>query len=1269
VTINSTSYTMVKQDIWDNDYTDGCIYVITIVLDQFGTCNHSFQASDGVTLTSDGPHAGPIIEDAVVWSQRSLLRIRIGAVIAHGEIDPRTKYPTFVADLVYRGATITGLNVTINATVLVNYDILWFDESGAAMSSGELDAIQQWVNEGGRFIITGDNFGTALDLSQRFNITINSGTHSGTTSTIFSHEITYQVNQLYFSSAERYLDISSQPNATLLAKLGGYDEIIAMKYGNGSFVIIMEDLPSYLGNVDNHLFLNNTFGWLGNVVNDYLPELSGANVTPYSGDQLTLFNFTVVYTDLDNRMPVFIDVVINGTPYSMEQVNPMDSNYTDGCLYSHVTYLFPSGINYSYYFNCTDGKFLNSTPVYSNLEVNETNNFIPELQNPQVFPSFGTNSTTFNFTVWYHDADYLLPDHVNITINSQTYPMLRANLSDNNATDGVLYFLETTLDFGYHQFQVNCSDGVYTNSTSWMIGPEVNPFFNISSVVSLITPSNNSALDWDWNDFSWASLDVFFSPVNFTFQISNLTNFSYLFYNITDIQEIPTMTNITLPLSIPTGTYYWRVRANYGPFLGNWSEIFVFNYTSNDYTPVLSGVNVTPLSGDQLTQFNFTVTYTDLDGYPPSFINVVINGTPHAMLQVIPADTNFTDGCIYQFGTFLLPEINNYTYFFECSDGKFSNSTSVFTDLEVVETNYAAPELLSPQVSPLIGDGTTLFNFSAWYHDIDNNLPAYINVTIDSTVFSMIAANPLDFNATDGILYYYNTTLSYGNHQFQFNCSDGTYGNSTTWIPAPDVNPFYGTSEINLLTPSNGSSMYWFSETFIWSSLDAPISPVNFTFQISNSTDFSYLFYNISSIPETPSTTLISNPLVIPEGIYYWRVRPTYGIYTGNWSEIFSFTFITNDYPPELTQGGVNSWSGDEFFLFFFSVNYTDMDNLPPDFVHVIIDGVPNVMFKQNSSDNNYTDGCIYLYLTYLPVGMHNFSFNCSDLIFSNSTITYTGLTVTPFLGAAPSLLNGVVVPGSGDAKTIFHFSVEYFDAEDNPPTYVNVVIDGTPYLMGKLNHYDFSYTDGCVYVVDITLPPGDYYYYFECSDGLNNVSTAAFLPIHVEKSDDPLDALLNFLMENWIFISIAGVGAVVVSSILIARRKKTSQKKTSKKIPEKTPSKKFEEEYPLFSEKIKGESKTLTSSPTEFTAEVPPTEQISPIESAKFYCSRCNSYHDIKNPDFSSWYSCSQCTQILSYILLCPHCNLPMALTKADYENYKGKSLQCGQCGKNIPM
>jgi hypothetical protein len=322
------------------------------------------------------------------------------------------------------------------------------------------------------------------------------------------------------------------------------------------------------------------------------------------------------------------------------------------------------------------------------------------------------------------------------------------------------------------------------------------------------------------------------------------------------------------------------------------------------------------------------------------------------MTKLNPLDTNFTDGCIYNYSRKLSPEAFNYSYYFECGDGKYTNITSVYNNLEVSEVSWYEPQLINPQVSPIIGNGTTLFNYTVWYFDGDNNLPIYINVTIDTSTYLLVPADLSDINATDGILYYYNTTLSFGFHQFQMNCSDMSLTNATNWINTPEVNPFYGiSSSANLLTPTNGTTFFNGWINFTWTSLNASFGSVNYTIQISNVSDFSFLMYENTIITETSTNTSAYTSVDFPTAQYYWRVRPTYNIFNGSWSENFTFIQIVNDFAPTLTSGGVDPLNGSQYTVFNFTVEYTDQDNNPPVYVYVVINGSSYAMTKLNPLD------------------------------------------------------------------------------------------------------------------------------------------------------------------------------------------------------------------------------------------------------------------------------------------------------------------------------
>ncbi len=534
------------------------------------------------------------------------------------------------------------------------------------------------------------------------------------------------------------------------------------------------------------------------------------------------------------------------------------------------------------------------------------------------------------------------------------------------------------------------------------------------------------------------------------------------------------------------------------------------------------------------------------------------------------SDDNYTNGCIYQKLIYLQP--GTYNYSFECYDWKFYNSTITHIGLNVIETNKVAPYLMNPNVSPTIGGNSTLFNFTVLYFDPDNNFPEKINITLDGNIFPMLPVNPLDDNAMNGRLYFYNTTiLTHGFYSFQINCYDGNFSDATNWIDGPEVNPFYSVSsdkivlneicanpdfiEINnygankdmtgwyieiydnnylddvyyfpdawifkgnnmvvlheysgtdtdtdlytgfniywtsspiavglfndkgenvdwfqtsthalarpgdaewendasliisnnhayrntdvdtnkasdwtvsyygsqgalnpsqtgqgyiwyIISPSDSATLLNTLNTFQWNSINFNFSPVNFTFQISNGSDFSHIIYENYPIIETMSTTSIKVDLNYPVGKYYWRVRPTSGPYIGIWTTIFSFNLIRNRFAPVLKNATCDPLKGYiNFTVFNFSVVYSDADNNAPLYVNLTIYDINNTinitsMHKQNPYDNNYIDGCNYT----ISCIFSNITVNCSFII-----DTHDGIN-----GASSGKCDGPVVTIKGESQ------------------------------------------------------------------------------------------------------------------------------------------------------------------------------------------------------------------------------------------------------------
>ena len=188
---------------------------------------------------------------------------------------------------------------------------------------------------------------------------------------------------------------------------------------------------------------------------------------------------------------------------------------------------------------------------------------------------------------------------------------------------------------------------------------------------------------------------------------------------------------------------------------------------------------------------------------------------------------------------------------------------------------------------------------------------------------------------------------------------------------------------------------------------------------------------------------------------------------------------------PTLTAGGVSPSNGSPSTSFTFSVNYTDVNDDAPGYIRVVINGTPFDMVKQDPGDAAYADGCLYNYTSVLSAGTHTYYFEASDGE-ESARLPSIGEYSGPDVNSAPSLTAGGASPVNGTPATTFTFSVNYSDADNDPPTYIRVVINGTAFDMTKQNASDATYTDGCAYTHSTTLPAGSYVYHFEASDGLD---------------------------------------------------------------------------------------------------------------------------------------------------------------------------------------
>nr|MDO8111940.1 PKD domain-containing protein [Candidatus Sigynarchaeota archaeon] len=586
--------------------------------------------------------------------------------------------------------------------------------------------------------------------------------------------------------------------------------------------------------------------------NNFAPVLSSPGVSPGSGTQLTSFNFTVTYSDADNNIPEYMDLVVDGMHFAMNKQNPGDINFIDGAGFSIGIYLQAGAHNY--HFECSDWLHTASTSSTA-LTVNPAaNTHAPILYMAQATPLYGFNGITgFTFRVTYSDADNNQPSYVRLVLNSTIYAMTKEYPSDTDYMGGCWYILTLIINVtGTYTYQFTCSDGTFTASTTTytglavtsrpplyfdgmvynytcyneVSGTQLNQSVRITSAGGTRYFLNSTPDAWpiwedryimdisreitddlwtdyrpgthDWvriyTDIGWGSL----------VSLSTRQEGDQVFGVITEdyIREMGrTFHCFALESARGSIAYYdiysgllvlgYFVSEPGGPGMDKYYLIEITGTNvplePNTHAPVLSSPKVIPAGGNQNTLLNFSVVYTDQDNNYPENVNVVINGTTYPMTQVHPFDRNYVDGCTFNYLTYLGPA--KYNYQFTGADFAFLASTPVYTNLTITSTNALTPQLLSPGVTPSTGINTTLFNFTVTYLDGDNNLPVSINVTINATIYTMIAVDMSDTNVMDGKLYCYAGTLAYGMYQYRINCSDGIHASQTSWISGPNVNP------------------------------------------------------------------------------------------------------------------------------------------------------------------------------------------------------------------------------------------------------------------------------------------------------------------------------------------------------------------------------------------------------------------------------------------------------------------------------------------------
>jgi len=350
--------------------------------------------------------------------------------------------------------------------------------------------------------------------------------------------------------------------------------------------------------------------------------------------------------------------IVDFLPVTMYPVNPGDNNYRDGAQYrwdSGTPNPFTAGTLHDYYAEFDDDPwdwFVPADPNFTRpgeltrfpqtfnlvgptIIANQapflaTFRFAPDPPPPGTGSPDGNTATDFTFYVDYYDADDNVPTVVrlrlrNIDTNTyQEFPMAQVDPADTTYSNGATFFKTTKLGVGRYEFWAQCNDGQ-------------------QQVPDPILAPGNA----EWTGPQTA--DPVGSP--------------------------PADPRITVTAAQP------------GPeVIDNTPPILAFVAPDDQTTPPLRP-GLEPDNGTPSDTFTYTVKYLDNDivggqlGNPPSFVNVIIDGTIHAMAAVDPSDTDYTGtpggggtpatgGADFRFVTTTPFTAGLHNYYFQASDGE-----------------------------------------------------------------------------------------------------------------------------------------------------------------------------------------------------------------------------------------------------------------------------------------------------------------------------------------------------------------------------------------------------------------------------------------------------------------------------------------------------------------------------------------------------------------------------------------------------------------------
>lgn len=779
------------------------------------------------------------------------------------------------------------------------------------------------------------------------------------------------------------------------------------------------------------------------------PSLSGGNVNASFGyANITTFNFTITYQSTSNSPPTSINVTLihknSTTTLNMQKVTLYSSAYSTGVQFYNITTIPATG-NYSFFYLASNNVSSTRYPALGTLAgpgvVQLRNYNMSGLSYKWLDSSsateLGSADQIYNYNL---ENDFTMYGRAFSLIQVSYYGFLRFFLSDNtnynsinistndvNSSYAIIASSDKIWNQLSHANSYGSSDLYVLNNTN---------YFLVQQDVALYA---NGTDYW----YGWDNGKLFFKA-----------NYQYVFYkNGSILLNYNYITHYgpfseSVGLNFGDGIHYTAY--SFSSNITNESLLFNYNYVNS--THVLN-YSLSPLSGKQVTTFNFTLDYQNLENRAPYSITLGLDGKNYSMNPVNNNILNYVVGEWYSFVIqFLSPNFtHSYNFSLVGPDG-YWHSPVINGPLVTISniTNYIA---------------NPLFNFVYYSPKASWNTISLNSMKSVAFNFSFYGFNFTSLVVSTGGF------LKFGKVTSSVMPTPGSE-NDDSWL---SINILGDT----FLFASNSTVTYQtFGKTLVVNYYNigytASAKLGDFQIILNASGEIIFSFFDLEHV-----NALNPGGINYGDGLHYNILPLTQAdIPLTNQSFIFSHYRPNSGISTKITPSG-SLFKTSQQILFNASCLSTP---IPLSRVYCIISGVnfqqvaypvsSKIMSRDQNSFINCTTGAIAIFKTTLPTGIYNVSYRFND-IYNHAFTTTSTFNFVVHDPPIVTEINPLVTTGTdlyGGVGRLFTIQVDFNDSEGLPPAYLKIQWDGINYTM---NHTSSDYSTIVLYTASFNLTHG----------------------------------------------------------------------------------------------------------------------------------------------------------------------------------------------------